>query len=179
MFSTLVIMRAMHLHVAEAGFLTRCRAASVHDGIPCFDRDVCEQLERLQQCEAGAACEESAAATAAASIAEVQAEVAATRLALESREAEAEALRAALAERQTEAARASEDLDEVGRFLMACMQDVKSKVVEVARISEPDEDAEISVLPGSALPCPANECDNSLIYLLMDMREVGRTHQAS
>lgn len=79
---------------------------------------------------------------------EMQQELRIRTLEAEAATEELDAARAALAEHAEAHAKRQSDADEVGAFLLACMEDVKQKVVEVERVERPDDCDSIVVLPG-------------------------------
>lgn len=110
------------------------------------------QLERLRDQDAEEEQRSGSAAARDAQHAELQQELRIRTLEAEAASEELAAAQAALVEHAEAAAKRQSDADEVGVFLLACMDDVKRKVVEVEREEGPGEDDSIVVLPGAASP---------------------------
>eukprot|EP00892_Ulva_mutabilis_P011652 jgi/Ulvmu1/885/UM100_0040.1 len=77
------------------------------------------------------------------------------------------AARGALAELEDAEAQRRRDTDDVGQFLLACMEDVKRKVVEVERAEQADEDgSSITVLSGHLKDLNSEQRKRVLAFLL-------------
>jgi hypothetical protein len=107
------------------------------------------QLEKLQKDDEASAVAGAASANTAATLAELSQHLQLANLHVEAHSQEIDDLRGQLAVAHEEAAAAANRVDSVGRFLLQCMDDVRSKVVDLKDENTPEEDAKISVLPGA------------------------------
>jgi outer membrane murein-binding lipoprotein Lpp len=117
----------------------------------CFEQPkVHVQLERLQKDDENSAVAGAASANTVAKLADLSQQVQLANLQLEAHSQEKDTLREQLTAAREQNQVASQNIDSVGKFLLQCMDDVKSKVVDIETASAPGEDTKISVLPGGS-----------------------------
>lgn len=111
------------------------------------------QLERLRDQDEAEEQRSGSQAVRDAEHVELQQELRIKQLEAEAAAEELASARAALTDQAEVEEKRGHDADEVALFLLACMEDVKQKVVEVEREKRAEEDdTSIVVLPGAAWP---------------------------
>jgi hypothetical protein len=107
------------------------------------------QLERLRKDDERSTLVSATAADRDAALTHLTQESRLKELQLENQTLEIASLRRQVASAVEEKDEQVRSIEGVGHFLLACMADVREKVVEVRDATPPEEDAMITVLPGA------------------------------